>query len=63
MHSGTYIDPFTQCHAFVDIPPIEVRPALVIFEADGCIPDRHPALRDAGAAAFSRMYQSLDLIG
>jgi HAD superfamily hydrolase (TIGR01509 family) len=37
MHSCTYIEQFTKCHGFVEVPQIEVRPALVIFDCDGVL--------------------------
>jgi HAD superfamily hydrolase (TIGR01509 family) len=37
MHSSTYIEQLTKCHGFVDVPPIDVRPALVIFDCDGVL--------------------------
>lgn len=37
MHSSTYSEQHTKCHGFVEVPRIEVRPALVIFDCDGVL--------------------------
>ncbi len=37
MHSSTYREQYTKCHGFVEVPQIEARPALVIFDCDGVL--------------------------